>query len=64
MKITMTKEAFNKKVSLLTSKLSTELRKKIGQVLYFEHYIIRFTDLGTKKIWGENTRKASKFSAR
>ena len=34
MRIAMTKEAFNRKISLLTSKLNTELRKKLVRYMF------------------------------
>ena len=46
MGIAMAKEAFNRKISLLTTKLNIELRKKLG----LENCFIWLRDLDTKKI--------------
>ena len=50
MRIAIAKEAFNRKMSLLTSRLNIELKKEIGQVLCLEHCFTWLRDLDTKKI--------------
>ena len=52
MRIAIAKEAFNRKMSLLTSKLNIELKKKLV-VLCLEHCFIWLRDLDTKKIGTE-----------
>ena len=49
MRIAIAKEAFNRKMSLMTSKLNEE----IGQVLSLEHCFKWSRDLDTKKIGTE-----------
>ena len=56
MKIDMAKETFNRKISLLTSKLSIELRK----VLYLEHSVVWLRHLETNKIRADQDRQALK----
>ena len=51
MRVTIAKEAFNRKMSLLTSKLNIELKKKLVRCL--EHCFIWLRDLDTKKIGTE-----------
>ena len=53
MRIAIAKEAFNRKMSLLTSKLNIKLEEEIGQVLFLEHCFIWLRDLDTKKIGTE-----------
>jgi hypothetical protein len=49
-RIAIAKEEFNRKISLLTSKLNIELRKKL---VCMEHCFISLRDLDTKKIGEE-----------
>ena len=53
MRVTVAKEAFNRKISLLTSNLNIELRKKLVwcYVWSIDLYVTR--DLDTKKIGAE-----------
>ena len=46
-------EAFNRRILLLTSKLSIKLRKKLVRFLRLEHCFIWLRDLDTKKIRAE-----------
>ena len=48
MRITIAKEAFNRKISLLTSKVTIELKKKLIYMALYD-----FRDLDTKKIGTE-----------
>ena len=53
-RITIAKEAFNRKMSLLTSKLNIELKKKLIRcLLCLEHCFIWLRDVDTKKIGTE-----------
>ena len=53
MRITIAEEAFNRKLSLLTSKINIELKKKLVKVLCLEHCFIWLRDLDTKNIGAE-----------
>ena len=48
--ISIAKEAFNKKMSLLTSKLNIEIEKKLVRCYVWNHCFIWLRDLDTKKI--------------
>jgi hypothetical protein len=50
MRIAIAKGAFNRKISLLTTKLNLE---EIGEMLYLEHCFIWLRDLDTKRIQEE-----------
>ena len=49
MKIVIAKEEFNRTISLLTSKINTELKTKLFRCLDLEHYIVRLRDLDIQK---------------
>ena len=53
MRIAIVKEAFKRKMSLLTSKLNIELKKKLVRCYVLEHCFIWRRDLDTKKIGAE-----------
>ena len=53
MRIVTAKETFNRKMSLLTSNLNIELRKKLVRCFFWEHYFIWLRELDTKKIRAE-----------
>ena len=53
MRIAIAKEALTRKMSLLTSKLNIELKKKLVRCYVLEHCFIWRRDLDTKKIGAE-----------
>ena len=53
MRIANAKKAFNRKISLLTSKLNIELRKRLVRCYVLKHCFIWLRDVATKKIGAE-----------
>ena len=49
-RITTDKKAFNRKISVLVSKLNIELRKKLVRCYVLEHCFIWLKDLDTRKL--------------